>query len=73
MIHKISIKITQKADDCDDSPDSHQEAEISIEDAAAGPYYVIKSNRWAFEKKELFKILSILDSFYKKLSSEIKE
>lgn len=52
-LEELKATYSQENDSCD--PDNlGQDIEISTQDAGGGNYYIIKTNRWAFENiKEL--------------------
>ena len=56
-----SVKYIQNEDGSSDDPEGAQELFISEEDAGAGKYFVIETDRWAFEKIEDF--MEILKHF----------
>lgn len=59
---KISIEYTQPADS---NSDDIQMLRISTEDAGAGHYYVIETERWAFD--DLNELMEVLQDFKKRL------
>jgi hypothetical protein len=67
-IQKITIEYNQEGDSVLDGLD--QTLEISTEDAGSGHYYVIKSDRWAFDSPE--ELISILNDFEQRLKLETK-
>lgn len=55
--HKISY--SQEQDCCSSSPNGIQILECTYEDGGAGKYYVIKTDRWAFDSlEELNKVIT---------------
>jgi hypothetical protein len=57
-VETISAKYVQEADNNDDSNDL-QSLEIETQDAGGGVYYVLKTERWAFDNiEEVVKVLT---------------
>ncbi len=55
-VNKLTVEYTQDADSV--HADSDQFLEVSTEDAGSGVYYVIKTDRWAFDNvSELIRLL----------------
>ena len=52
-ISKQMMVYSQEGDSCQDN-DNEQEITIESENAGAGDYYVIKTERWAFDNIEEF-------------------
>ena len=67
-IQKITIEYNQEGDSVLDGLD--QTLEISTEDAGSGHYYVIKSDRWAFDSPD--ELIKILNDFEQRLKLETK-
>ena len=67
-IQKLTIEYTQDGDSMLDSIE--QTLEISTEDAGSGHYYVIKSDRWAFDSPD--ELIKILNDFEQRLKLETK-
>lgn len=63
-VNKVSVEYTQEADS---SSDGLQFLEVSTEDAGGGVYYVLKTERWAFDN--LNDLVKVLNDFEKRLSS----
>lgn len=47
-VSEASLLFTQENDSCDDG-DLGQDLRVEIADAGAGPYFIIKTERWAFD------------------------
>ena len=62
-VNKVSVKYTQEADS---NSDGLQFLEVSTEDAGAGVYYIMKTDRWAFDN--LNDLIKVLNDFEKRLS-----
>jgi hypothetical protein len=62
-VNKVSVEYTQEADS---NSDGLQLLEVSTEDAGAGVYYVLKTERWAFDN--LNDLIKVLNDFEKRLS-----
>ena len=67
-IQKITIEYNQEGDSVLDGLD--QTLEISTEDAGSGHYYVIKSDRWAFDSPD--ELIKILNDFEQRLKLKTK-
>jgi hypothetical protein len=67
-IQKITIEYNQDGDSVLDGLD--QTLEISTEDAGSGHYYVIKSDRWAFDSPD--ELIKILNDFEQRLKLKTK-
>lgn len=65
-INQIKVEYTQEADS--NSTDGDQFLELSTDDAGGGVYFVLKSERWAFDNVQ--EIIDILQDFEKRLGSE---
>ena len=63
-VNKVSVEYTQEADS---NSDGLQFLEVSTEDAGGGVYYVIKTERWAFDN--LNDLIKVLNDFEKRLSA----
>lgn len=63
-VNKVSVEYTQEADS---NSDGLQFLEISTEDAGGGIYYVLKTDRWAFDN--LNDLIKVLNDFEKRLSA----
>jgi hypothetical protein len=63
-VNKVSVEYTQEADS---SSDGLQLLEVSTEDAGAGVYYILKTERWAFDN--LNDLIKVLNDFEKRLSA----
>lgn len=61
-VDKVAVEYTQ---DADDTSNGIQTLDISTDDAGAGKYFVIKTERWAFDSIEEF--ISILRDFEKRI------
>ena len=48
VVNKIVVTYAQEQDDCSEV-NIDQFLEITLEDAGAGPYFVIKTDRWAID------------------------
>lgn len=57
-VNKVNVEYTQEAD-------SKQFLEVSTEDAGGGVYYVLKTERWAFDN--LNDLIKVLNDFEKRL------
>lgn len=62
-VNKVSIEYTQEADS---NSYGFQFLEISTEDAGGGVYYILKTERWAFDN--LNDLIKVLNDFEKRLS-----
>jgi len=56
-ISDISITFTQEADSCDENSNGYQFLKITTEDAGAGTYFVIETQRWAVDNLEDLTVL----------------
>ena len=65
-VNKVSVEYTQEADSNSDSL-QFQLLEVSTEDAGGGVYYVLKTERWAFDN--LNDLIKVLNDFEKRLST----
>jgi hypothetical protein len=63
-VNKVSVEYTQEADS---NSDGLQLLEVSTEDAGGGVYYVLKTERWAFDN--LNDLIKVLNDFEKRLSA----
>lgn len=63
-VNKVSVEYTQEADS---NSDGLQFLEVSTEDAGGGVYYVLKTERWAFDN--LNDLIKVLNDFEKCLSA----
>ena len=63
-VNKVSVEYTQEADG---NSDGLQFLEVSTEDAGSGVYYVLKTERWAFDN--LNDLIKVLNDFEKRLSA----
>lgn len=61
-VNKVSVEYTQEADS---NSDGLQFLEVSTEDAGAGVYYVLKTERWSFDDPQ--ELIDILNDFKKRL------
>ena len=63
----ISMKAvySQQSDEMQPVNDADQMIEISTEDAGAGTYFVIKTNRWAFDNPE--ELMKLIKDFEKRI------
>ena len=68
-VNKVSVEYTQEADSnsADSNSDGLQFLEVSTEDAGAGVYYILKTERWAFDN--LNDLIKVLNDFEKRLSA----
>lgn len=62
QIDKVTVEYTQEADDVSNGI---QTLEVSTDDAGAGKYFVIKTERWAFDNIE--EIINLLRDFEKRI------
>lgn len=62
-VNKVCVEYTQEADD---NSSEVQLLEISTEDAGGGVYYILKTERWAFD--DLNDLIKVLQDFEKRLS-----
>ena len=62
--NKVSVEYTQEADS---NSEGLQLLEVSTEDAGDGVYYVLKTERWAFDN--LNDLINVLKDFEKRLSA----
>lgn len=63
-VNKVSVEYTQEADS---KSVGLQFLEVSTEDAGGGVYYVLKTERWAFDN--LNDLIKVLNDFEKRLSA----
>lgn len=57
-IDKVTYEFSQNGDSCQDNVDNAQSIKIETENAGAGDYYVISTERWAFDDiKSLVKLI----------------
>lgn len=63
-VNKVSVEYTREADSNSDG--LLQFLEVSTEDAGGGVYYVLKTERWAFDN--LNDLIKVLNDFEKRLS-----
>ena len=63
-VNKVSVEYTQEADS---NSDGLQFLEVSTEDAGAGVYYILKTERWDFDN--LNDLIKVLNDFEKRLSA----
>ena len=63
-VNKVLVEYTQEADS---NSDGLQFLEVSTEDAGGGVYYVLKTERWAFDN--LNDLVKVLNDFEKRLSA----
>jgi hypothetical protein len=67
QIKLISLKATYEQPADNFAPtEAEQMLEIEIVDGCGGPYFVIKSHRWAFDNIE--EMVEILEDFQKRLT-----
>ena len=59
MVHVEKLKVCY-AQPCD-SGDAHQFIEVETEDSGAGAYFVIKTDRWAFD--DIQELIDTLNDF----------
>ena len=62
-IDKIMIEYMQEPDS---NADEMQTLEIITDDAGAGKYFVIKTERWAFDTKE--ELMRVIDDFIERMA-----
>lgn len=62
-VNKMVVEYTQEADS---NSDGLQFLEVSTEDAGCGVYYVLKTERWAFD--DINDLVKVLKDFEKRLS-----
>lgn len=68
ITQEFKLVFTQDNDSCDDSQDG-QFLEIKTQDAGGGTYYVLSTERWAFDNfEELIKILITFKEKQEKLT-----
>jgi hypothetical protein len=65
-LHQLTMIFSQRADDLDDAG-VDQHIEITTQDAGAGFYYVIKTERWAFDSVE--ELQELVNRFKKTLET----
>ena len=63
-INEISAKYVQEKDGCDGGDDL-QELSIITQDAGGGVYYVIETQRWAFNDVE--ELVAVIEDFKNRL------
>jgi hypothetical protein len=61
VIKSIQMEFSQTQDDASEIKGQDQSIEIWIEDAGAGPYFCIKTSRWAFD--DLDQLIKIIEKF----------
>ena len=62
-VEQVSIKFFQPKDDLEQSENDVQSITISTEDAGAGIYYIISTERWAISDIE--ELTQLLEAFEK--------
>lgn len=62
-VNKVTVEYIQEADSNDSNTD--QFLELSTDDAGAGVYYVLKTDRWAFDDPK--ELIDILNDFIKRI------
>lgn len=60
-----SIRLTQEQDDYDTTSVDDQYLDIQVVDAGAGPYLVLKTDRWALDIDEIQLLIDKLNEVYK--------
>jgi uncharacterized protein YfdQ (DUF2303 family) len=63
-VTKVTVEYTQ---DADSNSNEIQFLKVSTEDAGGGIYYVIKTERWAFDNID--DLIKVLNDFEKRLSA----
>jgi len=53
-----NVTLTQEPDSC--GPDVSQDLEISTDDAGAGPFLILKTDRWALDKEDIDALRDLL-------------
>ena len=66
-LSSVSAEYLQDADDSSSNADI-QSLQINTEDAGAGVYFVIKTERWAFDSIQ--ELIDVLQDFQKKLGND---
>lgn len=66
-LSSVSAEYIQDADDSSSNADI-QSLQINTEDAGAGVYFVIKTERWAFDSIQ--ELIDVLQDFQKKLGND---
>ena len=62
-LEKKTLVFSQDGDQCQDEPDTSQEITIETENGGDGDFYVIKTDRWAFDKiDDMVKLLKLLSA-----------
>jgi hypothetical protein len=59
-LHQLTMIFSQQADDLDNAG-VNQHIEITTQDAGAGFYYVIKTERWAFDN--VYQMKALIEKF----------
>ena len=62
-IAKVGVKVHQNSDSCDENPQG-QTLELFTEDAGAGTYYVMKTDRWSFDSVE--ELIEVINDFIRR-------
>ena len=69
-LFKMSAEYTQKSDCCGDVYALGNSIEISTEDGGGGKYFVIKTERWAFDNID--ELTELFKDFIGKVETELK-
>ncbi len=65
--------VATQSKDGDDGGEDYQVMELESRDCGGGPYFTIKTERWAFDKpEEVVKVLKEVMDKFKKLNEEEK-
>ena len=69
--YTLKASISQPKDGNEGGKDDYQFMEIESSDCGGGPYFLIKTERWAFDKpEEVLKTLKKVVDKFKKLNEE---
>ena len=66
-LSSVSAEYLQESDDISSNADI-QSLQINTEDAGAGVYFVIKTERWAFDSIQ--ELIDVLQDFQKKIGND---
>ncbi|MDO8640759.1 MAG: hypothetical protein Q7R33_04380 [Nitrosarchaeum sp.] len=58
-VEKISVTLTQDSDSCQ-SDDNGQSLIVETDDSGAGPYVILKTERWALDTEEMSGFVNLL-------------
>jgi len=59
---ELTALFVQDQDSCGPSEDKEQALEVEVTDAGGGPYFVLRTDRWALDPADLKKLAKQLDA-----------